>query len=85
MAENERFDIGKFFRGFAFWKGPVFGKLMQQVLLILAVLALLGGIWYKVFGQRTEHTTQQAQQITNIEEKDKGFRVLGLELFGWRN
>jgi len=84
MAE-ERFDIGKLFRGFAFWRGKIFGKLVQQIIVILAVLALVGGIWYKMFGQRTEITTQHAQQITNIEQREKGFRILGIELLGWRN
>jgi hypothetical protein len=46
----------------------------------------VGGLWYKLFGQRTvgEETTQQAEQITNIDKGEDGFRVLGIELFGWR-
>ena len=82
----EPFDVGKLLRGFNFFSGATFGKLLQQVIVIIVVLALVGGIWYKLFGQRTvgEETTQQAEQITNIEQ-DKGFRILGFELFGWRN
>jgi len=81
---SEPFDVGKLIRGFKIWNGAIFGKLTQQVIVILIVLAILGGIWYKMFGQRTAHTTQKAEQITNIEQ-DKGWRVLGIELFGWRN
>ena len=83
--ENEKFDIGKLARGFNIFNGKSLGKLIQQVLVILAVLALIGGIWYKMFGQRTENTTQNAEKITNIDKRDNGFRVLGIELLGWRN
>ena len=87
MSENERFDIGKLVRGFNIFNGPALGKLIQQALVVLIILAVVGGLWYKLFGQRTvgEETHQQAKQITNIEKKDAGFRILGIELFGWRN
>ena len=84
--EKERFDIGKLVRGFNVFSGPILGKLIQQVLVIVIVLAAVGGLWYKLFGQRTvgEETTQTAQQITNIEEREDGFKVLGIELLGWK-
>jgi len=84
---SERFDIGKLLRGFNIFSGPILGKLIQQAVIVLVILAVVGGLWYKLFGQRTvgEETKQVAEHITNIEEKDDGFRILGLELFGWRN
>ena len=78
----EPFDVGKLIRGFNLFNGATFGKLLQQVIVIILVLAIAVGVWYKMFGQRTQ--VQQAEQITNIEQ-DKGFRILGFELFGWRN
>ena len=87
MADVERFDIGKLIRGFNIFSGPALGKIIYIVVIFLVLAAICVGIWYKLFGQRTigEQSHQQAQQITNIEEKESGFRVLGIELFGWRS
>lgn len=87
VKSGERFDIGKLLRGFNIFSGPALGKLIYQIIVILAVLAVCWGIWYKMFYQKTigEQTTQHAKQIVNIEEKEDGFRVLGIEILGWRN
>ena len=82
---SEKFDIGKLLRGFNIFNGGNLGKIIQQVLIILIVIGILTGVWYKLFGQRTEHTEQHAESITNITERENGFRVLGIELLGWRN
>ncbi len=82
---SEKFDVGKLLRGFNIFSGATLGKLTQQIIVILIVLGIAAGVWYKMFGQRTDNTNQTAGQITNITEKDNGFRILGIELFGWRN
>ena len=82
---GEKFDVGKLLRGFNIFNGAIFGKVIWNVSITLIVLAIIAGVWYKLFGQRTEATHQTAEQITNIEKGSDGFRVLGIELFGWRN
>ena len=82
----EKFDVGKLARGFNIFSGASLGKLIYTAIMVLIVLAIVGGLWYKLFGQRTvgEETKQQAEQIINIEKKDAGFRLFGFEFMGWR-
>jgi Na+/H+-dicarboxylate symporter len=82
---NEHFDVGKLIRGFNPLSGEALGKLIYNAIITLIIIAVCVGVWYKLFGQRTQKTVQTAQQITNIEKKDNGFRILGIELLGWRS
>ena len=82
----EPFDIRKLLRGFNIFNGAALGKIIYQAIIILIVLALVAGIWYKMFGQRTENTTQHADQITNVEPPEKdGFNLIKIKILGWGN
>lgn len=76
----EKFDILKLLGGFNLLSGPVVGKLIHQVIVILVVLGILAGIWYKMFYQRTQ--LQKAEEITNITEvaEDRGFRLFEVKV-----
>ena len=78
---KEKFDVGKLIRGFL-PTGANLGK-MAWTGLISAIVCTAIIFGMKVL-QRTEHTQQTAEQITNVEQTQPGFRVLGFELFGWR-
>lgn len=88
MAQGERFDVGKLFRGFNIFNGSALGTIIHQAVIVIAILALIGGLWYKLFGQRTvgEETSQQAENITNVDStaKDK-FNILKVKFFGIGN
>jgi len=58
---NEKFDVGKLARGFAFWKGEVLGKIIFVVIIVFVAL----GIFYVQFVRPTHRTTQKAENITN--------------------
>jgi len=83
---NEPFDIGKLASGFSLFRGASLGKLIFTGLVAFIICSGCLFAFYKLFVQKTvgEVTTQTAETITNIEEKEDGFRVLGIELFGWR-
>jgi len=83
---SEPFDIGKLFRGFNIFDGATLGKLLWNVIVTIIVIALVVGIWYKMFGQRTENTTQNAGQITNVEPAEKdGFNLIKIKILGFGN
>ena len=80
-TEKEKFDVGKLVRGFL-PTGANLGKMAWTGLISAIVCtAIIFGL--KVM-QRTEHTQQTADQITNIKQAQGGFRVFGIELFSWR-
>jgi hypothetical protein len=58
---NEKFDIGKLLRGFAFWKGEVLGK----IIFVLVIAIVVCGVFYVLFIRPTHRTTQKAETITN--------------------
>ena len=59
------FSILKFVKGFAFWKGEIFGKILQMVVVITICLAVYNFITSRA---NIEETTQTAAgDITNIE------------------
>ena len=78
---KEKFDVGKLVRGFL-PTGANLGK-MAWTGLISAIVATAIIFGMKVM-QRTEHTVQTADAMTNITQTQPGFRILGIELFGWR-
>lgn len=80
------FDIKKLLSGFNIFNGATLGKLLWNVIVTIIVIALVAGIWYKMFGQRTENTTQTADQITNVEPADKdGFNLIKIKILGFGN
>ena len=81
MATKEKFDIGKLVRGFL-PTGANLGK-MAWTGFISAIICTAIIFGMKVM-QRTEHTTQTADAITNIDQTPGGFRILGIELLSWR-
>ena len=86
--EDERFDVGKFFRGFNIFNGAALGTMMHQIVIIVIVLSIVGLILWSAMVKRTEHQEQHAGQITNIEQAkgdDFNFFKITLKLLGWGN
>ena len=81
VKAKEKFDVGKLIRGFLPTQANI-GKMLWVIVIstIVSITVILG---MKVM-QRTEHTVQTADAMTNITQTQPGFRVLGIELFGWR-
>lgn len=65
------FSIATLFAGFKLWQGEKFGKFLYHAIVTLLIIALLGGVWYKMFYQRTavDQSTQTAEHITNITQE----------------
>lgn len=78
------FSIAKFFSGFNIFNGEKFGKILYHMVITLIILALVAGVWYKMFYQRAE--VQQAGTITNITQQSAedaifiGVKIGGLKL-----
>jgi len=70
------FDIKKFFGGFAFWQGEVFGKLLYYFIIVSIVLAIAFGI-YKKFVQPTHSNPQKAGTIINYITNNNCKALLG--------
>jgi flagellar basal body-associated protein FliL len=85
----EQWSWAKFFGGFNIFNPAVRGKLMVQVIMIIIVLSIIGGVTYALFVKRTEHQEQHAQTITNVDttEKKDGFNLFKLDfkIFGFGN
>jgi len=76
-----KFNIAKFFSGFAFWKGDIFGKLLHLIIVIALCLAA-----YNFITSRANESHQTAESITNItqiEKADDSF-FLGLKIGGMK-
>ena len=78
---KEKFDIGKLLRGFNIFNGANFGKWVY--IIVICVLVQVGTIVGQRFLQSRETSHQTAENITNIEQEEKGFKVFSLELFKW--
>lgn len=65
------FSIATFLSGFKIWQGEKLGKFLYHGIVTLLIIALLGGVWYRLFYQRTEvdQSSQQADTITNITQE----------------
>ena len=77
---KEKFDIGKLMRGFL-PTGANMGKWIQ--IIVIAGLIQAGTLVGQRFLQSRETSHQTAENITNIEQEEKGFKVFSLELFKW--
>ena len=83
--ENEKFDIGKLFRGFNIFSGASIGKLIYTSGVIILILSIIWGIYWKVFLKTDapiDQSSQQADNITNITqlEPKEDLIFLGLKV-----
>lgn len=81
------FSILTFLKGFAFWKGEKFGKLLYQVIIVAACLFVFWALFVKRTAVTIDKSNQQAQTIQNIELKEKqetgvflGLRISGVKI-----
>lgn len=89
---NGTFSIGKFFGGFAFWRGAVVGKLIYYFTIVSMVLAVAFGIYHRFTQETYENTYKnivKAEKVT-IDQRQIlpnpddsfffGIKILGFKL-----
>ncbi len=88
---NGSFSIGKFFGGFAFWKGQILGKLMYYGIIIAIVAAVALGIYHRFTQETYENTyknTVKAEEVIIDQRQilpnpDDSF-FFGVKIFGFK-
>jgi len=78
-----KFSFVKFLSGFNIFNSVTLAKIIWNIIITLIVIALVVGIWYKIFYQRTQE--QNAAQITNVTESRDGFNLIKIKIFGFGN